>query len=403
MLRAALIPVALLSLSAAHAEDPDWLREARTREGKLVAPHELRSDDGWLSARVPVKVRDVAKLEKSYVVALDVGSTRPAYCEFIPGGFHFADTLRQKVDSTLKELEPIQGKVEGREIEFTDAGSFGEAPYLKASWLYRVNDGKQARLGALKQMVFEKLGHAVYCSHLDIGYVKTFDAATRALAESFDAPAATAPAYFREISVASLAGSRIGISVTTLVHEKDGNTRARQVSAVVIRSASGDVTTQDSVHVERIHPDGALIDALDETNSNGEVSSSMALTRDQARWIVEGEMQGKKVRANLPADAQPHSWIEQSRELRKLLAGDQPVGAVHSIPMWISLDPGNVTDMKTTVLEMKSPNAFTARASAGPLEYQELLDKGTGLPTLSDIPMGPQTLRVERVHLSGSF
>ena len=71
--------------------------------------------------------------------------------------------------------------------------------------------------------------------------------------------------------------------------------------------------------------------------------------------------------------------------------------------MWISLDPGNVTDMKTTVLEMKSPNAFTARASAGPLEYQELLDKGTGLPTLSDIPMGPQTLRVERVHLSGSF
>lgn len=403
MVRAAFASFAMLCFSAAHAEDPQWLKDARAREGKIGTLRDIRSDDGWLKARVPVKVKDVTKQEKAYIIALDVGSDTPAYCEVIPEGFDMADMLRQTVDITLKEVEPIQGKVEAREIEFTDAGSFGEAPYLKANWIYRVNDGKQTRLGALKQVVFEKHGHGVYCSHVDIGFVKTFDSTTRALAESFEAPPAGPTPYFREIAVASMAGSKIGISVTTLERDEDGDTKARQMSALVIRSGAGDINTQDSVHLEWVHPDGAMINALDVVANNGELLTNVALKREETQWIVDGEMQGKKVSVKLPPDAQPRSWIEQSRELRKLLDGEKPVGAVHSIPMWVSLDPGKLTDMKTTVLEKKSSNDFTARANAGPLEFQELLDKATGLPSTADIPMGPQTVRVERVHLSGSF
>jgi hypothetical protein len=403
MLRAAFASVALLCGSAAHAEDPQWLKEARAREGRIGALHEIKSDDNWLKAKVPVKVKDVTKLEKAYVIALDVGGEKPAYCEVIPAGFNMADMLRQSVDSAMKEVEPIQGKVEARQIEFTDAGSVGEAPYLEAHWLYRVNDGKVTRLGALKQLVFEKHGHGIYCSHLDIGFVKTFDAAARAMAESFEAPPVAAPPYFREISVVSMAGAKMGVAVTTLESDAGGDTQARQISAIVLRTPTGDISTQDETHLERLHPDGSMISALDVVASNGEVVSNVSLKRDQAQWVVSGQMQGKRVSVKLPGDSQPRSWLEQSRELRKLLENDNAVGTVHSIPMWVSMDPGRLTDMKTAVVEKKGPNEFSARASAGPLEFQMLLDKSTGTPTIEDIPMGPQTLHIERVHLSGSF
>jgi len=403
MLRAAFVSVALLCCFAAHADDPQWLKDARAREGKLGSPHEIRSDDNWLKASVPVKVKDLTKLEKSYVITLDVGGGTPAYCEVMPNGFDMADTLRQTVDATMKEVEPIQGKVEAREMEFTDAGAYGEAPYLEAHWLYWVKDGKETRQGALKQLVFEKFGHGVYCSHLDIGYVKTFDAMTRALAESFEAPTVATPPYFREIAVASMAGSKIGITVTTLERDQGGDTKARQISALVMRTSSGDIIAHDGIHVEMVRPDGAMINALDVVANNGEIYANVSVKHVEARWLVDGEMQGKRVSVKLPADSQPRSWIEQSHELRKVLESDKAVGAVHSIPMWVSLDPGKLTDMKTTVLEKKSANEFTARANEGPLEFQMLLDKATGLPASADIPMGPQTVRLERVHLSGSF
>jgi hypothetical protein len=403
MIRAVFASIALCCVSAAHAEDPQWLKEARAREGKIGSLRDLKSDDNWLKARVPVKVKDLVKQEKAYVISFDVGGETPAYCEVIPEGFDMADMLRQTVDITMKEVEPIQGKVEAREIEFTDAGSFGEAPYLAARWLYRVNDGKETRLGALKQLVFEKYGHGVYCSHIDIGYVKTFDAMTRAMAESFEAPPATATPYFREISVASMAGSKIGVAVTTLEKDADGDSKARQMTAIVLRSTNGDINTQDSIHLEWVHPDGSMINALDVVAANGEVYTNVALKREDTHWLVDGEMQGKKVSARLAADAQPRSWVEQSRDLRKVLEGDKAIGAVHSMPMWVSLDPGRLTDMKTTVLEKKGPNEFSARSSAGPLESQLLLDKATGLPSVAEIPMGPQTVRLERVHVSGSF
>lgn len=403
MLRAAFASIALLCFSVAHADDPQWLKDARAREGKTGELREFKSEDNWLKGSLPVKVNEVVKQEKAYVISFDVGGGTPAYCEVIPDGFDMGDMLRQTLDITLKEVEPIQGKVEAHQIEFTDAGAIGEVAYIKTRWLYRVNDGKEPRLGALKQMVFEKNGHGVYCSHVDIGYVNTFDAATRAMAETFEAPASAPPPYFREISVASMSGSKIGIAVTTLERDAEGDTKARQVTAMVLPSSTGDINTQDAVHLEWVRADGSMINALDVVASNGEVYTNVALKLEDKTWVVDGEMQGKKVTAKLPPDSQPRSWVEQSLDLRKVLAGNKAVGAVHSMPMWVSLDPGKLTDMKTTVLARKGPNEFSARANAGAMEFQMMLDKVTGMPATADIPMGAQQIHIERVHLSGSF
>jgi hypothetical protein len=42
--------------------------------------------------------------------------------------------------------------------------------------------------GSFKQRAFNKLDHGVYCSHLDLGFEKTFDGVMWAFAETFEAP-----------------------------------------------------------------------------------------------------------------------------------------------------------------------------------------------------------------------
>jgi hypothetical protein len=63
----------------------------------------------------------------------------------------------------MEQVAKSQGKVEVRQLEFTDAGAIGNVPYLKTHWVYRVNDGKEARLGQFKQFVMVKGGHGLYC------------------------------------------------------------------------------------------------------------------------------------------------------------------------------------------------------------------------------------------------
>ena len=102
--------------------------------------------------------------------------------------------------------EESQGKVEARSIESIDAGLFGEVPYLQTQWVYRVNDGKAQRLGGLKQISMEKNGQGIYCAHVDLGYVKTFNTVVKAFAETFESTTAVPTPYYFEVAIASLWG-----------------------------------------------------------------------------------------------------------------------------------------------------------------------------------------------------
>jgi hypothetical protein len=37
---------------AAAAEEPQWLKDARAKEGTLIAPQPIASEDGWFQTRV---------------------------------------------------------------------------------------------------------------------------------------------------------------------------------------------------------------------------------------------------------------------------------------------------------------------------------------------------------------
>ena len=143
----------LLSTLAQAAEEPQWLKDARAREGK-AKPAVLKSKDNWFKAKVPAKViGDIEKSEGSYTVELNIGSDQSVYCEIMPEGFDMADMIRRNLEFTMGQVAEAQGKVEARSLESIDAGVFGNVPYLQTQWLYRVNDGTAQRLGGFKQII----------------------------------------------------------------------------------------------------------------------------------------------------------------------------------------------------------------------------------------------------------
>ncbi len=393
----------LLCAMGTQAEEAKWLTDARAREGKIGTPKEFKSKDSWLKARVPGKVKGaVEKVEDSYSIEIDFGGESGAYCELVPDGFDMADMIRRTLELTMQQVAENQGKLESRVLEYTDAGAIGNLPYLKTRWLYRVNDGKELRLGQFKQFVTLKGGHGLYCAHLDIGYVKSFDAVTHSLAETLETATGTPTPYYQEIAVAMLGGTKSGIAMMTLEKDADGDTKTEEITAMMVPAAGGVLHTQDAVHKEWTRPDATMINAAHFIAENGELNVSLALKMVEDSWVIEGELQGKELNFKLPPDSKPGTWLAQAQGIRKLLAGGNPVGGEYSLPMWLAADPARLTDARTKLLAKSGANDFSARATAGVIEAALILDKN-GSVSSANVQVGPQKVNFERVFVSGSF
>jgi hypothetical protein len=402
--RTAFLLISLHSVSAIAEDEPKWLRDARAREGKSLKPVEIKSKDGWFKVRTPGKlVNSVDKVERSYSIELDVGGDARVYCEVFPEGIDLGNALRLTLDNAIKDIEASQGKIEFRGLEHSDAGAHGPVPYIQLSWLYRVTAPDGARLGAFKQFVMEKGAHGVYCSHNDLGFTRTFDAITRAFAETLETQEAAAAPYYVEIASASMSGVKIGVLALTLERDSDGDTRARQLTSMLIATEDGVVTSQDSTHINWIRPDGSLINAANTSVANGELESNLGLKPYGDWWLVEGEIQGKAVKTKLPDGSQPGNWVAQARELRALMSNPDAVGREHTMGIWVAEDPEKLTIAKTKLLARQGDDRFTAHGEFGSVIADLVLEKSTGMTPVADLKIGPITFRMERVFASGSF
>ena len=402
ILRALFASLTMFVAAGALAQEPQWLKDARAREGKLGQPREFQSKDDWLRARVPGKVvGKVEKVEESYSIEIEIAAESPVYCEFVPDGFYLADTMRRMFDVTMKQFTASQGKIEARELEFSDAGAIGNVPYLRTRWLFRVNDGKETRIGMLKQFVMAKRGHGLYCAHLDIGYVKSFDAVTQAFAETLETQTGLPDPYYQEIAVTRLGDRIAGVTTMALTRDADGDTKAEQGTAMMVPATGGELHTQDAVQIEWVKPDASLINASHFIVASGEVSTNIVLKWKEDHWAAEGELQGKEVAMRLPGEAQPGTWIGQALGIRALLAGEKAIGARHSVPLWVAADPGKLTDASTQVLA-RTGDDYSGRAAAGALDASVIIDR-SGSIKVAEMQMGLQKVKIERVFVSGSF
>lgn len=396
---------AAFAVQNAAAEEPQWLKDARAKEGRLGQAQTIKSADGFFSAKIPVKaLNEIEEDDGAYTVALDLGSSTPANCEVIRDGFDPAALLRATADLTLKEVEAIQGKVEARAVERTDAGAFGGAPFIALDWVYRVNDGKAARLGGLKQIAVVKDGYGLYCAHIELGYTNTFRQVVRSLAETLEFSERGAVPYFMEISTASIAGAKVGVAVVTMERDEEGDSRVEASTALVVPVTPDTLRTQDATHVQWVRPDGSLINASHSVSENGEVETNMQLMwGEDDNWIAKGEFNGKAVEAQIVSERDPETWVEQGRARRELFGQKNVAGRTFKAPQWTIADPTRFVEVETRIVEVLDGTRISARETLGGVTVDVILDKSTGMPSKAVAPMGAQTIELERLYVEGEF
>src|SRR5690349_8132741 len=312
--RAVFTSITLLCSSTSTAGGVMSLEEAEAREGRLEAPHEFRSADGRIRARVPAKVDEVRDTGEGLVVSFDIGSDARLACRITAGDPDLGDAMRRSFEVAIQKVQGLRGHVQMLAPEAPDAGAMGAIPYLSMRWQYGTSDGSEfLAVHGFKQLAFAKLGHLVSCWHLDTGYVKTFDTVTRALAESLQAPFAEPAPYFVEIKTTTAVGSRVGVFMSTLQREASGGIRARQVTALMI-PGSGEMHSHFADHLVLLRADGSLLSAGHSILRDGAPALKVELLQRDGLWTVDGQREGSPMRATLAAGSKPATWVEQAQD-----------------------------------------------------------------------------------------
>lgn len=390
--------------SRATAEEPQWLLDARAKEGQLTEPHVVASADRHISFSVPVAFSGELKGDKdSYEGVFTLGPAAAADCEILNTDIDVGALLRATARTTFSDvIEKAQGKIEKRVVEHIDAGVAGTTPYLGVVWLYRVNDGKGAKLGALRQYAASKSGHGIYCALNDLGYAKTFEKVVHALIDSLKTTDDQEAPYYSEVSVATVRETRLGYSELKMHRDNDGDTKCVDTTVLLTTTGSEALQSRDTVHVEWIRPDGTLINGKRIISDNGELEMDLALTKgDGASWRVEGKFKGKDVKENI-AGGVPSTWLSQTNLLHTLLAKEKQVGAEASGSQWLAADPGRFTDMSVKVLAAIDANTFSVRETVGSSTVDLVVDRATGQATHGVTQVGPVEMKFDRIYVQGS-
>lgn len=388
-------------------ELPKWLTDAMAREAPLPAAETLTavaSADGWFQARVPGVVQHKVVLEEgSYSVAIELGGDVTVHCEVMQDPRDLAALLAETAEISFREIARVNGEVQFRGIDTSDAGAAGPHPYLAVQWIYRVLQGGEQRVGAFKQFAADLGDAAVYCMHDELGYTQTFRTVTQTLARELRVLGKpVAQPYFREVNVLSLNGQRVGVASTTMVRDEDGDTRVMSKGAILVQRAPGQLMSQDTLEVQWVRPDGTLISASQVQVSEGRLTESMTLRQSEdGRWRASGTIAGKAVGFDLPGA--PDTNIAQALARRQMLAQDKPVGRSTEGRVWSSLDLTRLLPTRSTVVAAVGDGAYAVREELGSFTLEAVLDRKTGTMMKAKIPMGAMVLDIERILQQGAF
>ena len=391
-------------ISTAMDAEPQWLLDARAKEGQLIAPHLVTSVDKRMSFSVPAALSGALKESKeSYEAFLTLGPAAVADCEILNSSIDVAALLRQAARLSFSgPIEKAQGKIEKRMVESTDAGVVGATAYLGAVWLYRVNDGTGVKLGALRQYAAARSGHGIYCALNDLGYAQTFEKVVHALTDSLKTADDEEEPYYSEVSVATLRGMRVGYSSLAMRRDKDGDTKSVETTTLLISNGSEDLNTRDDIHVEWVRPDGTLINSKRIVSNNGEIEMDLALKQGEGtNWHVDGRFNGKDVKESISGGV-PSTWLAQTKLMRNLLAKENPVGAEAAQSEWLEVDPGRFTDTRVKVLAAVDVNTYSVRETVGGSSADLVVDRATGQATRGTVQVGPVEIQIQRIFVRGS-
>src|SRR5262249_49763655 len=120
-------PVLVLAIAAgaAHAQEPQWLTDARAREATFGAEKAVASADGALHARVSLELAAPISADGGhYIVKFKLG-TPVVECVVQKQPVDLASYLYSMREPSFRLIGEQQGTIESNGIERINAGAFG--------------------------------------------------------------------------------------------------------------------------------------------------------------------------------------------------------------------------------------------------------------------------------------
>ena len=395
---------ALLSTAPATAKDyitseqlPDWFSKSLVKEAKDLPRTRLSLPAFPINATGLGTWSEAQSEDNYWYFTVDIGSESPVECWAFQEYDGLANSLVNMMKYAVNNVSANLNKTLESQYNFSlDVSNLGNVPVFSYDILYNLGETDERVSGLMKGMSAESANGLQVCLHNEIGYRETFKDVFTSFVNAVDRSANVKPFFFA-INGMKMQGERVGIVSEKFSIDADGDVEIVEATSLILPVDANTVSSTDSLARSWSRIDGTLINTYEYTVENGEVMSSMGLSRTEGTWVIEGEIQGKKVNSELSYDDVFTSNFGAYLETQKLANSDQDSLSYNT---W-SLE-GDPTQPTPTVMYKKSQKngllELVAEIESFKIEYT--VDEDF-IMQRAKVEMGPIDYSVMPMYVSG--
>ncbi|MCH2192374.1 MAG: hypothetical protein MK188_15815 [Gammaproteobacteria bacterium] len=395
---------ALLSTAPATAKDyitseqlPDWFSKSLVKEAKDLPRTRLSLPAFPINATGLGTWSEAQSEDNYWYFTVDIGSESPVECWAFQEYDGLANSLVNMMKYAVNNVSANLNKTLESQYNFSlDVSNLGNVPVFSYDILYNLGETDERVSGLMKGMSAESANGLQVCLHNEIGYRETFKDVFTSFVNAVDRTANVKPFFFA-INGMKMQGELVGIVSEKFSIDADGDVEIVEATSLILPVDANTVSSTDSLARSWSRIDGTLINTYEYTVENGEVMSSMGLSRTEGTWVIEGEIQGKKVNSELSYDDVFTSNFGAYLETQKLTNSDQDSLSYNT---W-SLE-GDPTQPTPTVMYKKSQKngllELVAEIESFKIEYT--VDEDF-IMQRAKVEMGPIDYSVMPMYVSG--
>lgn len=395
---------ALLSTAPATAKDyitseqlPDWFSKSLVKEAKDLPRTRLSLPAFPINATGLGTWSEAQSEDNYWYFTVDIGSESPVECWAFQEYDGLANSLVNMMKYAVNNVSANLNKTLESQYNFSlDVSNLGNVPVFSYDILYNLGETDERVSGLMKGMSAESANGLQVCLHNEIGYRETFKDVFTSFVNAVDRTANVKPFFFA-INGMKMQGELVGIVSEKFSIDADGDVEIVEATSLILPVDANTVSSTDSLARSWSRIDGTLINTYEYTVENGEVLSSMGLSRTEGTWVIEGEIQGKKVNSELSYDDVFTSNFGAYLETQKLANSDQDSLSYNT---W-SLE-GDPTQPTPTVMYKKSQKngllELVAEIESFKIEYT--VDEDF-IMQRAKVEMGPIDYSVMPMYVSG--
>lgn len=331
---------------------PEWFKGSMAREQKVKKQTRVKIEQFNVDYKVKGKVKLVEEVDGTWYFTIDIGTDSPVECYVFQEFDGTATSLYSIIEHSLTGVEALNKKSLSAKFNYAiDSGLMGNSPYLLLDTLYNLGEGNKKVAGVLKGISVQTAQSLQVCLHNEIGYRQTFFDVVESFIQAFVANEED-HTFFESIYQFTLNDIPVGYTREKYSTDADGDINIQSDSAFMFPVDASSIARSDTVDVEWSSPDGSLINANKYAIENGVMTSQFAISSDNDKWQVEGELQGKPIKAELEYDG----WLisgygshlaavnlrqteENSAEFNAWIAEADPTSALKFVISKISDNP----------------------------------------------------------------